>query len=753
MANQMKGPLRVDNDIDRRTAVDPGAVQQLPGSHLPQLAGEAASIFSNIGAKVGALADAAAAKEGTEAGRLAGLDPEFRTVDNGTIRGNAFDAAGLDIASTRLTQQINSGFDAAYAQHAADPIALGKSLSAQEAAVMGHAPRELRPALMLHMQGKRLQYAREQARQQAAERQSEAAGAFETEQTERLKTVHQMAYSLGLDPQADEALAAQTALYAKSFDRRGPDGKLYVMPEDAAKQIRKVDQTVATARLSGAFDRLSTLDAKRKFITDLENDYRSGKGLASVYDLDQFDRVKAGLMADYRAAKTLQATQIEGAREGVKKALTWAKQGNSPGPDEMAALKTQVQAVGDAKLAGQLDVAEQVLDLQRTSRRKTPVELQADVDALQAKVSTDANATDVTKLEVLSGLLTNMRAGLKNDPNRWAETVGLVPKLPPLTPDMLTDPARLSAAISQRVVQSKVVGEAFSQPPKYLSNDVKQLLATALAQGGTPALAVMKAVADGAGDAALPIYGELGKSAPVLASIGSMVADGGDSPPHGALLALDTIARRRELRIADGKALLPGVAPKKAEENEALTSIAGDAFAKTPESGATALDLAKAIYENLAAQNQATAYNPDLFKRALRMALGEDTVNNVTYGGVVPQDDGWFSDAKHIVLPSSLKQSAWRDAIQMIAPEDLTLAGIGQPVTESGQPIPLDRIKGGTLVQVGDSRYAIALGDTSKPGQEWFVRQKTGDAKPEPLILDFRKLSPVLRKRRPDLFR
>ena len=53
-------------------------------------------------------------------------------------------------------------------------------------------------------------------------------------------------------------------------------------------------------------------------------------------------------------------------------------------------------------------------------------------------------------------------------------------------------------------------------------------------------------------------------------------------------------------------------------------------------------------------------------------------------------------------------------------------------------------------MQVGNGRYAIATGDPDVPGAEqWVYRDKPGQL----YEIDFAKLSPILMKRRPDLFK
>ena len=750
MANLMPGQLRVSNDLGINPQVDTGIIQQLPTSHLPAVASEVSTEFAGVADTIGRMADKAAAQEGAEAGEKAGLDPEFRTVHNNTIRGDFFDRAGLDVAGTRLRQQLETGFDAAFAQHSGDPIALTKALDAQQRGIIANAPEELRPRLQLAAQGKRLAFARTQARQQAAEMQSAAQGAFETELADSVKRIHQIAYSSGLDKTADDELANQSALFADTLKRRGPDGQLYVSPEQAAKEVRNLNQTVTTARLSGAFDRLPTLDAKQKFITQLEDDYRNGKGVAGVYDLDQFDKMKSGLMADYRAAKTLQATQIASVKEDVQHVAKMAEQGFSPSPDDLAALKAKTAATGDPTLGQTLAIAENTATFVNAANRVTPSELEAANEKLRTTLHAEgATPEAIARVELGDKLLGNMRKELKQDPLGWADRVGLV-KVAPID---FSDPDKTQASIRARLAQADTIASYYGQKPVYLRPEEKQLLGTAMAKGGKAAMSIATMIAATAGDRADDIMRELSDSAPVMAGLGSLVAQAGGQPTPAAVDAFDAIAARQERTEKGGKPLPAVVMPKPGDVQLALSSVAGGALSRDPRNEAAAVNAATLVYEMRAARAHAQTFDKDMFDQALSEVLGERTIGGVKFGGVADQSQHWWNPSNKIVLPPNVRKDTWRETIDALSPSVLDRAGIGQPVTESGKAIDFDRFKRGTLVQIGNGQYLVALGDVTKPGQEQYVKEtKTTPGEPKPLVLDFNKISPVLSMIRPDLF-
>ena len=750
MANQMPGALRVDNTIDVTSRVNPNAIQQLQDSGIGRVAAEAAHVFSGLGDTIGQMADTAAQKEGTEAGKVAGLDPEFRTVNNGTIRGNAFDKAGLDVAETRLRQALDAGLDGAFTKFAGDPAGLANAIQAHSAAIIGSAPQELRPGLQLIVRGKQLQFARQQARQQAAERVSEAAGAFDTELADTTKRLHQMAYSSGLDPASDAVLADQVGLYAQALKRRGPDGQLYVAPEKAALEVRKLNQAVATARISGAFDRLPTLDAKLKFIEELQKDYSSGKGIASTYDLDEFDKVQKSLMSDYRAAKTLQATQVAGVKEDVSAVGKMAEKGFAPAPDDMAALKARVQSAGDPKLAQSLAIAEDTAQFVNVARRATPAELDQSNAALRDKLATGgASELGVARLELGEKLADNMRKEIKEDPLGWADRVGLV-KVPGID---FSDPDKAQASIRARMATAETVADYYGQRPKYLRPDEKQALATVIAKGGRQALAVATTVAATAGDRAEGIMRELADSAPVMAGLGSLVAQSGGAPTPAAIDAFDALAARQDRTEKGGKPLPEVVMPKAADIQQSLSEVAGSALSADPRNEAAAINAANLVYEMRAARQHLTAFDQNVYKQALSEVLGERTIDGVKYGGVVAQSPGWFHSTNQVVIPPNVRQDTWHDTIDALSPSVLDRAGIGQPVTSSGKAIDFERFKRGTLVQVGNGQYMVSLGDPTKPGQEqWAAETKSSPGQPQPLVLDFNRITPVMSQIRPDLF-
>ena len=731
MANQMRGQLQVANDIGIRGNSETN-IQPLPSSGIDSAMGAVAQQFAGIGERIGQMADKAASREGTEAGRIAGLDPEFRTMRTHTIRGDAFDKAGLDVAETRLRQEVDNQFDAAYTKHAGDATKLTASLNASQAGILAHTPDELRPQLQLLMRGKRLAFSREQARKAAAEAAAASKAAMEQQVSDTLKGLHQRAYALGLDQDADRVLAADASVLQKTLARRGPDGALLVNPGQAAKYMDGVKETVATARLTGAFSRLPSLAAKEEFIKELESDFAGSRGLAKVYDLQGFERIKGALESDLRSARAEHGAQIRAVDADVTSAQKMAAKGFAPSPAEISGLKARVIAAGDVETAQRMQVVEDTIAWQSAARRGTPAELDRFIQSESVRMKQDgATPQAVARLEMAGGLLDEMRRELKQDPLGWADRTGVMP----LAPIDASSPDRLSATFKARQAQAEEVAQLYGQDPQYLRPDERRQLAMQIGQGGETAIASLASLANAAGDRAPKVMAEVSQDAPVAAMLGGHVVEAGITPV--ATDASDGIA----LLKTDG---VKPMAPSAAISRTELTSAVGTALQAMPKAESAAIALANAAYEVRARRKGLTDFDSDTWRGALREVLGERTIAGETYGGVYAQGT-WGGN--EVIVPPTIKRDAFGDLIESVRMDDLVATG-GQPMDAHGKPVSIATVQRARLVSVGAGQYWLAAGDIDGGDPQWIKR---ADAD-EPYVLDLKKLEPRLKPRLPDAY-
>lgn len=122
MANRWTSPLSLPN-------YDPQAAPRGPVADVPRdFNGSAATaamgaISEKLAAKFGAIADQAAQVEGQRAGQAAGLEPAFKPSGSMTLRGQAFDRAGIQVYASRLTAKLSSDMADLFDQTRDNPAA------------------------------------------------------------------------------------------------------------------------------------------------------------------------------------------------------------------------------------------------------------------------------------------------------------------------------------------------------------------------------------------------------------------------------------------------------------------------------------------------------------------------------------------------------------------------------------------------------------------------------------------------------
>ncbi len=729
--NRQRGLLKVATELQSQGSVDRTGV----AGGLATVA----SAFGQTANQIGAIADHAAAKEGVEAGRLAGLDPEFRPTRSLTIRGEAYDKAGLEIYGARAKQGFADDLAAAYDAHSGDPQALSEALTAKRNSWLAESLPELRPELELMYEKAQLSYMRQAARVQAARVDAEHRATLESEIALAVKETQQQAYALGLDETAAQANASNVAELARIAGRRGLDGNPLLTPNARRDLIAKATAEANDAALMGAFDRTPGLEAKAAFIEKFKDDFGKSEGLAKSYSFDDFQRLTGKMESGLSKEVTARNALVRQAGQEIRTVASRAEKGFPVPAEEMATIEAKVAAANDAETAEAFRNAKGILELQETARTWSPAQLDQVIAAGRARMQKDGASEDqVARLGLLESLQGEMRKELKSDPLGWATRVGVLD----VAPLDFSDADKAAASIRTRIAQAEEVGDRYGQQTVFLRPDEKRQISTIAAEGGEQTLMVAQTIAASAGEKTPAIMAELFDDAPAIAMIGGLVAEVG--PVTAARDAADGLALIR----SEG---FKGLAPAKTQSRESAVDVLGDALADMPKAETAAVTLANAIYEIRARRQGVTEFDEDLWKQGLREALGERTIGGEVYGGVVENDlSGWHSEPK-ILLPPFLRQDGWREVIDMLQPEDLTAAGLGQPVGDNGKPIPMERLKAATVIQQASGRYALALGDPSIPGAEGFARMR-GPAGLTTFILDLNALEPQLSKRRPDLF-
>lgn len=738
--NQQKGLLRLVTDLGtREPQVETGQSSfHMPGSGADREMEQAAASLGQLSHKVGALADHAAKVEGRDAGHLAGMDPEFRPSGSRTLRGESFDAAGLQVYKSKQYVAIADQLEQIFETHRGNPGGLEKAMSEARSGWLQGALPETQPDIALHFDKTGLALRRQATREHIERSLHEQHAATQAELAQQLKEMQQQAMRLGLDGTADDALLVQRRQIDGLLGRRAPDGRPLFTPEAREKVLEAVDDTTVTARALGAFDRQPTLEAKQRFLDEFRVEFKESRGLGGSLNLQRFMRTEGLLESELRQARqgNREFTGLIGARiADIEKA---ASGGISPKPDELAGLKAQVAGTNDIKLQARLALAEATLEFTQAARRLTPDELDGYRKSLRERAADPKRGLadwERQRLELADKLSDSMKSALKEDPLGWAHTVGLTT----VAPIDFSSAEKTAQSLQARIVQAEGIAATYGIKPRYLRPNEDRALEAALASGSAQAVNVARAIAASAGpEKAEAIMGELDrKHAGHLALLGLLVARGGDE--RFIATAANGLAF---MRTPDKK---PTASLKPAEVESAASSVVGTALSEFPSVRSAAIGLTNYAYEIEAQRKQLTSFDQGLWQSLFRKSLGEREVGGEAYGGVVATGRGWFGRAhSQVVIPANIKQAQFHELVATIEPSDL---GDRPPQHGNGKPATGDEIAGAAWLQAGDGRYHLQTG-TSPDGTPRVLVDPGG----LPFVLDLKALEPVLRARRPDLY-
>ena len=751
VANRQQGLLRVVARNEANIAPTAAGFSAPPSGNAQRLEAAAAQSgalqreLAGFANQIGALADHAASVEGGKAGKPAGLDPEFRPLNDGTIYGEAYDRAGLQSYSNNVRIEIEKD------------IASGGDLQQKQTGWLKQVPEELRPEVTFMFKRAEVVQARKAARAEEARVRSEATGSLATQLDEATKSLHQRAFDLGLDPIADEILQTDLGLLKQRLAQVGPSGLPLVAPATQASELLRAKSAINDARLLGAFDRLPSNQARIAFINRLEEDFRNSKGIAKSYDLPGFQRITRQLSANLNA-QLAQARQVEsGVRNEMKALKRAAEKGFAPSPDQLAGLRARLElGVATPEAKQQFARLEDLASLQTDLRASKPQRVQAYIEAEQIRMGEKGpDPQSLDRLDMAKKFLTEMRKELERDQLGWADRVGYS-KVPDLD---FSDEANLAVSLQTRIAQAEDIsrnyhGTNWKEKVQYLKSAERAQLAAVASLGGDQTMDIAGVIAKYVDDDRAPrILGELFNEAPVVAVLGSLVARTGKT----------AIARD----IADGIALSktefkPVGLPTPVQARMAANEVHKGAFSNFAKDEAAVISATDFAYQVIAQRRRITTYDEKLWKQTFRKTIGETTGRDrETYGGISVGRQGFFGigGPGAVVVPANVKNSGFHELIKSITLADINAAYDGNRppsdfadsrpryVVEGrvGPPVSEGDFRAAELVQYGDGQYLMNLGDADDP-------QYFADRNGKFFVLDLNKLEERMRERKPELY-
>lgn len=397
-----------------------------------------------------------------------------------------------------------------------------------------------------------------------------------------------------------------------------------------------------------------------------------------------------------------------------------------------------------------------------------------------------ATPEQIARVETLEKLAKHTNAELDKDMLAHGQRVGVIPTLQKI------DPANLSLEVLQeRANAARVMAERYGRNPQFFTSEEREMLTQAFKEGGEPLVQRLGLMAEAFGGDMPRAMAEIAKDVPEAATLGWLIYSKGD--PQAIKDLADAVALK-----ASGDKSYAAYAVSDVNAAFAARNVLGNAFVGMPGVQKRVLDLASALYQVKAYRKGIDPKIKDLdaklWKESVEAVIGKttDPRSKIGYGGTYEQG-GIFSSqyGQTVIVPPNVRTDKFPELIASIKATDLIKGGVpalpsgmaapegadvqesaagsammskgvaktpvpnivaGTPLDEKGRPISVTALQTMTLVSVGDGKYMIAQGDPKSDAPR-FVVERGPDGALREYVLDLKAHEPVLKQRRPDLYR
>ncbi len=729
---------------------DIGTVQDLPlrfmryggasPGNIGDFAGDAQALagsFNEINNRVNGQLDQMAAQQGATAGAAAGANGDVPLKQNGTISGDAYDAAAVRTMVAQHDIQARQAADRIYLQNQGNPAALKSQLDAYANGVMSsNMPEQVKTQFQVNFGNIAATYMDSAQAQQQRQVMDSDRASYLASLDQRQQTIDNLALNAENDPKAAASLGQQLSdlrQFAVSYGPKGAftlDGVNYPADPtragissatDIEKLMQGMNSRAKETRVFGKFMQLPTTQAQQNYAAAFEKAFASGQspdGGANPLTLEQSQRLLGQMHQILGQKKALAAGQMSSLKSAVSGVQQQMEQGFSPGSDVISSIVTQAQATGDPAGLALGHMAQGMYDFQQMARQETPVQLQDWLNA--ARTHANAGAAQgqgpdpllVSQVDMGQKLLANMQTELKRDPLSWGARVGLVP-LQPLDGTPQAAQARIEAA--------HTVAQHYGTPLQLLTASEAQTWKSQWAQG-TPdqKVSMIEQIQQQFGGDAKAAYNDLSTASPAIANVGAMFAS---SPAH--LQTLKDFAAGDTLMASGDKQYTQWMTTSKNDIQTAQQNVFGDAYNYFPAAGAAVSATAARLYTARAAREGKTdGFESGLYNDALQEAAGAWTdKDGVQHGGIMKQrSNGLFSGSHYIVLPPNMTQAQFKNtmgALNDAALKNISVGGAA-PVYADGEPMTADNLRDAWLISAGPGRYLVSTANPSS-GNPVFV--------------------------------
>jgi hypothetical protein len=727
MANRQRArvsyqPLRLRATLDEGLAA-------LPSFGNPE-AEQQARGFAALASDFGRIADTMAAQEGQRAAMSNVTDLSWRPTNLPTIRGRAYDQAGLSLYTDRLEGQVRIDLQKAADESQGDPNAFAQRVSELRT---GYEETALFPQVRNTFDVMFTDQAQRHARvlvnqaQAAAREQQLAVSRARIDELANAASRQLESVRAGND-EARDLLVGTEAQIERTYAAAVADGLMDAEAAERAVQERQrstaVNYYVIQAQQAAT---AGTLDELR---AELSEDYQSG----ALGDLDAagwrelqtgLDRVEREHATQAVFRTDLLDRQVDAVSERI--AIGFGDE------TEQARLHREAASHPDAG-----EAQRQVLtDFEMANRlHSVPVpQARAEVAGLRQAATNDRALRMVTSAE---RMLNAIEREARSNPLGLAERRGLTGEIRSLFDE--GSQRDLPGAIRHRIAQRNAASLGLGVPSVFFRADEVDQIRMLVNDDPMQAAAMAGALVDALGDDASGVLRELNGQAEPMMESGLVLAAGGSQQAARDVLV-------GYARDANGSRL-PSVPSDR--RVVAITDHVDAALIDTPDDSRRIQDTAHAIARARVAE---MGIDPDsdeavpVFRSALDAAAGAQMIDGVRFGGFTAYDRPyWFTGSDRVLVPPTIRADLFPQVLRAV--RDVDLAGLpNPPVDASGQVMRASVLHGAVPIAVPGG-YRFATGDP-RSDDPAYVADSQGNA----FVLPLDRLEPVLRTRVPEAFR
>lgn len=411
---------------------------------------------------------------------------------DGTIYGDAFDAAATRAIAWRMQQNLTTELTAAFDQHKDDPAAFNKAVSDVKAKFLeddNFGDPKLREIFEQSFAEKTEGYYKEVANRQEIqlrqEEQASFAGAFEAQNIE----LERQTMALGASKDGDAIAAKRLGSMIAGVDRAERDGT--ISPLKAAELRESAQKTAVRGRFIGVFDALPTPTEKQEFALGILEDWKDGKGPIAKLPYEEVRALSSTLHAratrltgEEKAALSAEKGRLKGVIADDVASITTTGQGLDAKENNLDAehVENVLGPVAAAKWKEDRELAQKTYSATADLERQTPDDMAARLDMLEPKPGTVGFADQQKMYAIVKQRSVKVLADRIKDPLAAANKAGVIA----LQPIDTTDEQTMAASLDARAKQADQVKEIFEIDTPLFTDQEQKVLKAGLGSNDPP---------------------------------------------------------------------------------------------------------------------------------------------------------------------------------------------------------------------------------------------------------------------------